>query len=164
MIGNTIENALAPLKGYFSSLTYDGMTGYYTLLIGLYKGWIFQSNDLIECKVIAEDGEGKLIKIFPKKDGITSDDLLLFAKVIIDTNLKIAEEEKRFAQKMEKMKEQLEQEANLFYEELGKMKEKSFKAIKDTTQSSPTKKNPKTKKSDSVENKNNDDAKINEGL
>lgn len=127
----TIENILEPITGYLISITRDTVHGWYQLEIGIPKGWVFDENKEIKCNVISENNQGKLIKISPKKNNISVDDLIAFVEIIIKTNEKIAEREKEFADKMANMKKTLEEEAKQFYKELDELKEHSFKNIND---------------------------------
>ena len=126
-----IESILEPITGYLNSMTRNTEKGWYELEVGIRKNWVFDENDEIGCEVIAELEGGKLIKIFPKNENIAVDDLFLFVEVIINTNQKIAEKEKQFADKMEEMKKSLELQASEFYKELDELKENSFRKLND---------------------------------
>ena len=121
-----VEEGLKPIEGYMLSLKRDPMKGWYEMEVGLPAGWIFRGNDYIECEVISETKAGSLVKVFPKLEGITADDLISFVKLILDTNSKIAEKEKEFTDSLEESKEQLNAVAKRFYTELDDLKKKSF--------------------------------------
>lgn len=127
----TIESILEPITGYLFSITRDTLHGWYELEIGIPKGWVFNENKEIKCEVLNENENGKLIKISPKKHDIVVDDLIAFVELIIETNKKITEKEKEFADKMADMKKTLEEEAKQFYKELDELKENSFKNLND---------------------------------
>ena len=127
----TIESILEPITGYLFSITRDTLHGWYELEIGISKGWVFNENKEIKCEVLNENENGKLIKISPKKHDIVVDDLIAFVELIIETNKKITEKEKEFADKMADMKKTLEEEAKQFYKELDELKENSFKNLND---------------------------------
>ena len=124
-----IENALKPVDGHLISMSRNPMKGWYEIEVGVYKSWVFDSNKDIECEIIAEDDDGKLLKIFPKHGKVTVDDLIRFVELIIETNERIAAKEREFAKEMEKMKELLEEKAKSFYTELDTLKDTSFKNL-----------------------------------
>jgi len=124
-----IENALNPVAGHLISMSRNPMKGWYEIEVGVYKSWVYDSNKDIDCEVIAEDEDGKLLKIFPKHNKISVDELIRFVELIIETNERIAEKEREFAREMEKMKEMLEQKAKTFYTELDSLKDSSFKNL-----------------------------------
>ena len=125
----TINSILEPITGYLISITRNTIDGWYEIEIGVPKGWVLDENKEIKCEVINENENGKLIKISPKNNKIIVDDLIAFVQIIIQTNGKIAEKEKEFTVKMQKMKGTLEEEAKKFYEELDELKINSFKNI-----------------------------------
>ena len=127
-----IELALHPIDGYLISITRDPNKGWYVLEIGLPKTWVFDENTKIGCEVTEEYEQGKLIKVFPKKNDVVIDDLVAFVEIIINTNERIAEKEKQFTDKMQEMKGILETEAKKFYQELDELKENSFKNLNAT--------------------------------
>lgn len=124
-----IEKALSPVEGHLISMSRNPMKGWYEIEVGVYKSWVFDSNKDIECEVIAEDNDGKLLKVFPKHTKVTIDELIRFVELIIETNERIAEKEREFAKEMEKMKEMLEERAKSFYSELDTLKDTSFKNL-----------------------------------
>jgi hypothetical protein len=124
-----IESALAPIEGYLWTIKRNTQEGWYELEIGIPNSWVFNSNNEIDCEVITETETGKIIRIFPKNNGLDVDDLNLFVQVIIDINQKIAAKEKEFADKMEEMKKTLEKQASEFYKELDDLKDTSFKKL-----------------------------------
>ena len=126
-----LESILEPITGYLKSLYRNTEMGRYELEVGIHKNWVFDENNEIGCEVITELEGGNLIKIFPKNKNIVVDDLVLFAEIIINTNQKIAEKEKHFADQMDAMKKNLEKQASEFYKELDELKENSFKKIND---------------------------------
>lgn len=126
-----IELALNPIDGYLISLTRDPENSWYVLEIGLPKTWVFDENNKISCEVTEEYEQGKIVKIFPKKNDVVVDDLINFVEIIIETNERIAEKEKQFTDKMQEMKGILEKEAKKFYQELDELKENSFKNVND---------------------------------
>jgi len=128
----TIEEALNSTDGYINSFVRNTEKGWWELEIGLPKTWVFDENEKIGCEITFENELGKLIKIFPKKNGIVIDDLVSFVEIIIITNQKIAEKEKQFTDKMQEMKSILEMEAKNFYAELDELKENSFKNLNAT--------------------------------
>jgi len=128
----TIETALQPTDGYINSFTRNTVEGWWELEVGLPKTWVYDENDKIGCEIIFENEMGKLLKVFPKESGVAIDDLISFVRIIIKTNERIAEKEKEFTDKIQKMKDMLEDEAIHFYEELDELKENSFKNLNAT--------------------------------
>lgn len=126
-----IENALEPITGYLFTITRNTEKGWYELTVGIPKGWVYNDNDEIFCEIINESEEGRLIKIAPKNENITVDDLVDFVVVILSTNEKIAQKEKEFTNEVEEMKKQLEEKARNFYKELDELKDNSFKKNSD---------------------------------
>ena len=98
-----VEEGLKPIEGYMLSLRRDTMNGWYEMEIGLPAGWIFRGNDYIECEVVNETKAGTLIKIYPKTEGVLVDDLISFVQLILSTNSKIAEKEKKATEKANKI-------------------------------------------------------------
>ena len=127
----TIENLLSPIAGYLYSITRDTLNGWYVIEIGVPAKWVYKENDYIGCEIIDENDEGKLIKIYPKLDNITLDDLINFVTIIIGTNKRIAEKELEFQEKMEQIKKELEKDASKFYEELDNLKKNSCEKVED---------------------------------
>lgn len=122
-----IEQALKPTDGYIDSFIRNTQEGWWEIEVGLPVTWVYDENSKIGCEVIFENDIGKLIKVFPKKKTVVIDDLVDFVEIIIETNEKIAIKEKEFTDKMENMRNQLENEATQFYKELDELKENSFK-------------------------------------
>jgi hypothetical protein len=122
-----IELALESTNGYIKSFNRNTEKGWWEIEVGLPISWVYDENSKIGCEIINENEIGKLIKVFPKLNGVVIDDLINFIEIIIVTNQKIAEKEKQFTDKMQEMKNHLEDEANKFYKELEELKENSFK-------------------------------------
>lgn len=121
-----IEKQLKKLDGYLISMTRDTVKGNYELEVGIPRGWVYKSNDIIECEEVNKNDNGTLLKIKPKEEDVAIDDLFEFVNLIIETNAKIVEKEKEFNERMENYKKELEEQAKKFYEELDVIKEKSF--------------------------------------
>lgn len=126
-----IEAALQSVDGYLVSIKRNTVNGWYELEVGLPVKWVFDENSEIKCEVLNKNDVGVLVKISPKNENIVIDDLIGFVKIIIDTNQKIAEKEKEFTDRMERMKDMLETEARKFYEELDELRNNSFKQYSD---------------------------------
>jgi hypothetical protein len=122
----SIEETLKPLEGYLISINRDTVNGWYTLQIGLPKDWVFKDNNLIECKELQKTEKGVLLDIVPKEEGVSIDDLIDFVLLVMETNSKIAEKEKEFTDRMNEVKEKLEQQAKEFYGELEDLRKHSF--------------------------------------
>lgn len=122
----TIDKALEGITGYLSSIKRNPARGWYELEIGIPDKWVFDDNDEIECEILAESKNGKFIRIAPKADGVIVDSLITFVKIIILTNIRIAEKEQEFESKLQEMKDSLVAEAKRYYQELDELKENSF--------------------------------------
>lgn len=126
-----IEAALEPITGYLVCIKRNPKSGWYELEVGLPASWVYDTEHSdVEVSIVSENETGKLIKIFPRKIEVCIDDLIAFAIAIIETNERIAEKEKQFTNKMQEMRNVLENEAKKFYQELDELKQNSFKAIK----------------------------------
>jgi hypothetical protein len=126
-----VESILEPITGYLKCISRNTDKGWYELEVGIHKNWVFDENDEIGCEIIEEVDMGKIIKVFPKNENVAIDDLIIFVGIIINTNQKIAQKEKQFADKMEDLKKNLEKQAVEFYKELDELKENSFKKLND---------------------------------
>lgn len=133
-----VEDAFAPIAGYFISMSVDTITGYYMLEIGIPDKWAFSNSKNIECEILAESEKGKALKISSQDEHVTIDDLIEFVCIIIDTNIKIAMKEEEFKEKMNDMKLQLEDEARKFYAELDTLKDSSFKKLTENLNQNPS--------------------------
>jgi hypothetical protein len=126
-----IESTLEPLDGYLFSMDRNTEEGRYELKVGIPKKWAFNENNEIGVEIISDLETGKLLKIYSKKSNISIDDLFLFVKIIIGTNIKIAEKEAEFQLQLLKMRESFENQTKDFYKELDELKENSFKNVND---------------------------------
>lgn len=132
-----VEEALAPIAGYFISMSVDTVTGFYILEIGIPDKWAFSNSNNIKCDILAENDEGKILKISSENEETSIDDLIDFVSVIINTNMKIAKKEEEFEERMNSMKKQLEDEARRFYAELDTLKDNSFKKLAENLNLNP---------------------------
>lgn len=142
---SVVHDILNLLEGYLISIKRNTVDGWYELEVGLPAKWVYDENNQIKCEVVANDKEYTLLKIMPKNQKVTVDDLINFFHIVIETNEKIARKEEEFKNRMEKIKKDLEGEAKKFYEELDSLKENSFKNVNEDF----VKKLQKTKQSDS---------------
>ena len=126
-----VEGILEPIDGYMLSIERDTINGWYFMKVGIPKNWVFDENNEIGYEILSEADEGKLLKIFPKKQTIVIDDLIAFVEIIIHTNETIAAKEKEFADQMQEFKTSLERKASDFYKELDELKDNSFKKLND---------------------------------
>jgi hypothetical protein len=127
---NIIDERLTQVTGYLVNINRDYDNGWYDIQVAIPVSWEIGNNDNIECQILGENENGKLVKIAPKNDTVVIDDLLLFAEVIIETNIEIEKKEKEFDEKIMKMKRDLEQQAKEFYAKLDEHKKTSFKNLK----------------------------------
>lgn len=134
-----VQEHFKPIEEYLMAMERDTVNGWYYLKIGLPKGWVYKGNDIIDCEIVQQNDAGQLLNIKPKKESITIDELIAFVSLIIQTNNKIVEKEQEFVNKIKKVKEELEAEKGVFYEELEKLKESTFK-IFDMPDKEPSKK------------------------
>lgn len=126
---NKIENELSEIENYCFSISRNTEKEWWEIEVGLPLSWEVKRNNNIGFTVLNENEMGKVLHIFPNKDNVTIDDLILFVKIIIKTNEEIAEKEKQFNDEIEKMKKDLEDKIKGFYENLEKDKEKAFKSL-----------------------------------
>lgn len=126
-----IETILEPITGYLMSITRNPMKGWYEMEVGIPKNWVFNENNEIYVEVVTEGEVGKVLKIIPKRQSVAIDDLVLFVRIVISTNKKIADKELEFKAQMEEMKKGLERKASDFFKELDELKENSFKKLND---------------------------------
>ena len=122
-----IQDSLEPLNGYLFSIKRDTVKGWYFLEVGLPKSWVYKGNEVISCEKIGGWDKGILLSISPLVVGVTVDDLIIFASLILETNTKIVEKEQEFVDRIEMVKSKLQEEKDVFYKELDDLKEKSFK-------------------------------------
>jgi len=121
-----IQDSLEPLSGFLFSIKRDTVKGWYFLEVGLPKSWVYKGNDVISCEKTGEWDKGILLSIAPLVKGVTVDDLIIFASLILETNNKIVEKEKEFVDRIETVKNELQKQKDVFYKELDDLKEKSF--------------------------------------
>ena len=124
-----MDEKLKPLEGYLISIVRDTVNGWYFIEMGLPKDWSYDSNDIIVCDVINEDEVGRLLKISPKISEVTIDNLIQFATLLIETNMRVAERERKFQERLKEMKRSFEEETASFYQELEDLKKSSFNDI-----------------------------------
>lgn len=124
-----INDALSSIEGYLLSITRNTEGGWYELEIGMPKNWVFSGNDEIGCEITSEAENGTLIKVSPKWDDITIDDLITFVVKTIQINNKIKEEELQFQKEIEEFKERLENKAKEHYNKLDELKVISIKRL-----------------------------------
>jgi nitrate reductase NapAB chaperone NapD len=136
-----LEKLLEPLEGVLITISRNTVEGWYELEIGVPAKWAIVGNPMVNCEIVGESEEGKLIVVSPTKQDIGLDTLVDFVKMLIKTNKKIAEKEALFAAKMANIKKDLQEEASQFYRELDEMRENSFKAD-DTKKPKPVKPKP----------------------
>jgi hypothetical protein len=125
-----IQGALKEIDGHLLSITRNTDTGCYELEVGIPNTWVYEETHEVGCEVTNEAEMGKLIRVYPKKHDVVIDDLIDFVRLIMSTNKLIADKEKKFEEKFRKVKEDLENDAKKFYEELEEMKKDSFKNLK----------------------------------
>lgn len=123
---NFIDERLLPISDYLISIVRDTDNGWYTLKVGIPSTWEIKDSTSIGLKVTNETDVGKIIEIFPKKENVIIDDLIIFVEIIIKTNIEIVEMEKVFIEKIEGSKNELQKQIESFYDQLKKHKEKAF--------------------------------------
>jgi len=124
-----INEKLKPISDYVLSFERDTDKGWYVANFGIPASWEIKDNEDIGFELVNETDVGKLIKIFPKREGVIFDDLVLFIKIIVKTNEKIAAKEKEFNEKIEQMKKGLEDEVKNFYSGLDQFKKQAFERL-----------------------------------
>ena len=127
---NVLNDRLKTVTGYLINITRDWENGWYFIEVAVPVSWEIGDNDDIECEVLNENPKGKMVKIAPKNNNVILDDLILFAEIIIETNIEIQKKEKEFEEKINDMKKKLELQAKEFYTQLDEHKKTSFKHLK----------------------------------
>ncbi len=125
----TINDILQPIAGYLLSITRNTEGGWYELEIGMPIKWVYKENEEIDCIVVSENENGRLIKITPKFDDVTIDDLVKFVITIIKTNERIKNEELEFQKRVEQYKENLEKDAQEHFNKLDELTKSSFENL-----------------------------------
>lgn len=149
-----VEETLKPLDGYLFAIKRDTVNGWYYLEVGLPKSWIYRGNDIIDCVKLNEWNAGNLIKVTPKVEGITLDDLIKFTQLILDTNAKILEKVHEFEEKIKQVKESLNADKIGFNKELDDLREQSFGAFDYNSNITPVKKRGRGRPKGSTTKKN----------
>jgi len=132
MNNNVVQEAFNQIEGYHILMYRNTMEGWYEFEIGILQSWVYGENKEIGCEIISENDDGKRIKIFPKNNKVSIDDLINFVKIIIETNEKISEKEKEFSEEMKDFKKQFEDRTKNFYAQLDSLKENSFKNLNES--------------------------------
>jgi hypothetical protein len=110
----------------------DVNKGWYFLEIGIPKKWVIKGTSLINIKKIIESEDGVLYEIIPKDENLIVDDLYEFVDLVVQTNQEIEKRELEFKESINQVKKDLEDKAKKFYDELDKMREKSFSKFENT--------------------------------
>ncbi len=128
-IKNPLHFGLENIKEYCFKIIRNTDREWWELEIGIPSSWEVKDNKKIACNVLQENEIGKHLHIYPKKEMVLIDDLVLFVNIIIKTNEEIAKKEKEFSDKIKKMKEGLENEVKSFYEKLERDKISAFENL-----------------------------------
>lgn len=144
-----IHKKIDSLSGYLISIKRDTLKGWYYLEVGLPANWIFKGNDIIDCETLHETKEGYLIKIAPKDEEVSVDDLIKFTQIILNTNFKILSKQQEFEKKINSVKTKLNSEKEDFYKKLDDLKEKSFSTFDNNVNKQVIEKKKTTKQSTS---------------
>lgn len=129
---NIINEKFDSIRDYLLKITNNVDEMRLEFEIGLPNKWYYKSNDFIECEVLVEIKEqGTILKIYPKKEDVTTDDVINFIIKTIETNNKITEMEKSFEDKMKSEKEKIQTEVESFYSKIRELREKSFENLDD---------------------------------
>jgi len=143
---NVLSERLETVTGYLINITRDWENGWYFIEVAVPVSWEIGDNDDIECDVLNESEMGKMVKIAPKNNTVLLDDLILFAEIIIETNIEIEKKEKEFKEKITEMKKELEMQAKDFYTKLDEHKKTSFKNLKKNIEDASGSKEKTTKR------------------
>lgn len=131
---NIIHEKLKSLEGYLISIKRNVETSNYELEVGFRKDWVFKSTKDVDCVVVNETENGKLVTVSGKHDETTIDDLISYVDKVIETNKKITEMQKRFESELEKKKKELEEEIYKFQEQLDEYKDSSLSDDDETSE------------------------------
>lgn len=155
-----IENKLDEIKDYCFLIKRNSDEEWWELEIGIPSSWEVKDNKDIGFTILNENNVGKQLHVFPKKNNVSIDDLILYVKIIIKTNEEISEKEEKFTEFIKKEKENLENSIKKFYEKLEEDKINAFKNLsssldKTFTENKQKKVDPKIEKNEkeSVESK-----------
>lgn len=124
-----LEKTLRKIDGYLLSIERNVVEGWYELTVGIPANWAYKSNDTIECETINETEKGDLVKIIPKDKDVVIDDLIEFVNIIIDTNKKIADLQKKLEDELKQRKMDMEEFTAKFLEDIENIKESSFEEM-----------------------------------
>ena len=101
----TINEKLEPIVSYLISINRNVENGWYELELGIYGSWIYSSDDRVDCVLINEFEQGKIIRLIPKNEDIIVDDLVTFASGLITFNEEIAERKRKLNEEIENLKQ-----------------------------------------------------------
>jgi hypothetical protein len=139
---NTLQEKLDTISENWLSIERDILEDKIILTVGFPKKWEIRKNDVIDFEILEETDVGRIVKIVPKNNKTTIDDLIKFVEVVIFVNTEIAKKEDEFAQKMEEMKKKMENEISSFYKNFDKEKSQIFTDLTKVTPRKRTKKTP----------------------
>lgn len=125
----TVNDSLKPIEDNCFNILRNSENEWWELNVGIPSSWEVKDNNDIGFDILNSSDLGKQIHVFPKKENVTIDDLILFVKIIIKTNQEIEEKERTFTEEIKKMKEGLEEKIKSFYEKLEFDKENAFKSL-----------------------------------
>lgn len=126
---DSIDSAISPIEDYCFSIVKNTEHDHWELNIGIPTSWQIEENKNIAIEIKKKSDFGKEIVISPKNDKIRIDDLVLYLRVIIETNREIEEKQQSFIEEMEKIKQALKDKASRFYEDLETDKKEAFKKL-----------------------------------
>lgn len=124
-----VNDKFIPISEYLLKIERDTENGWYEIEIGVPNNWKIKENKDVDCEIVKEFDFAKLIKMKPKHENVFIDDLLEFARIVIDTNKKILEKEEKFIEEMKNKKAELEEMFAEFYKTLEEEQEKAFDGV-----------------------------------
>lgn len=120
------------VNNYLISIVNNTISGFYEFEVGIPNEWYMKSNSKVECELIVNvEDEGKIYKIAPKNSDVKISEIFEFIDKTIKTNIKIADMEKTFNDKVTSDKERIKNEVNEFYGKISKLREESFDKMDD---------------------------------
>lgn len=122
-----IDNTLKPLDGYLISIVRDTINGWYEIKFGIPASWVYdESNKDVACIVENSTDKGILLKVHPKKENVTIDDLIQFLQNLMKVNIVIQKKQDEFKERMKEHKSVIQEETDKFCELIDNLKLNAF--------------------------------------
>jgi hypothetical protein len=139
----SLDSVLKPLSNNLILIRKNLDNNQYEIEMGIPKDWIFEKNNNIDCEVLGENENGKLIKIMPLNEKVLIDNLIIFAEKIVMVNEEIEKQKVEFEKKMEETRITLINQFMEFHNDMEKKITLSFKEEKSETSTTDKEKSKK---------------------